>query len=312
MFGTLVIAYLFLGGAGAGALTLATVLCLLIPRENVTARLIAPNGRRTRTVLHARPVYRRFITPVYAVALVALAFGALALTADLGIADRAWYLFAMPHPTFMTLGAFSLVAALVLCLALGAAWALPQLHWSYRLVQVLQVAGLVVGFVVMAYTGFLLSDLQAVPFWHTGWLPALFILSSLSCGCAVVLGASTFSGALDFFATTARHMLVLDVVVIAVEVAVVVGFLATAMTGPYATTAAASAQSLLIGADAPGFWGGFALCGIGLPLALEIYALVTHRGTSNLTVVASAALLVGGFVLRYSVVIAGIHPLVWM
>ncbi|WP_270297394.1 NrfD/PsrC family molybdoenzyme membrane anchor subunit, partial [Eggerthella sinensis] len=40
---------------------------------------------------------------------------------------------------------------------------------------------------VMGYTGLLLSDMVSIDFWHTPWLIALFVVSSLSCGVAAIV-----------------------------------------------------------------------------------------------------------------------------
>ena len=42
----------------------------------------------------------------------------------------------------------------------------------------------------MTYTGLLLASMQAVPFWHSAWLPLLFIASDISTG--IGLGFITY------------------------------------------------------------------------------------------------------------------------
>ena len=78
----------------------------------------------------------------------------------------------------------------------GLAWAGLARRWRFAAVRVLQAALALAALAVMLYTGLLLQSLNAVPLWATPWLPALFVLSSLSCGMALVLAACVLAGGL--------------------------------------------------------------------------------------------------------------------
>lgn len=311
MFGELVIAYLFLGGMGAGSLAISSLGTLLVPRDEVAVRRSTINGRATRTVLYVPAPYQKLFGPALAVSFITLAIGSIALSVDLGQTNRAELLFLLPQPTFMTLGAYSLALALALCALLAAAWALPHLHLRYWVVRTLAVLAVADGVVVMLYTGLLLSDMQAIPLWNTPWLPPLFVASALSCGSALMLGTSVFTGAIGLFESSIRRLMKLDIVLLVVEAVLAACFIAASWKAPFAVAAVGSA-SLLHGELAPVFLAGFVGCGIGIPVLAEGYELAARGHYQVASLIASTAVFVGGIALRYSIVMAGIRPEVWI
>lgn len=303
--------YLFLGGAGGGLCVVASVLALLAPSELVAANKSALNGRSHHLVLHVTPVYRMLFGPLYACALVLLALGCLFLIADLGVSDRAVLLFTLPHPTFITFGSIVLALCMAVCLALAAVWGLALDYWRYRIVYALEIAAAVIGFAVTLYTGLLLSSVQAVPLWSSAWLPALFVVSALSCGCAFAALVAGASGASDTFSSTIRRISTTDVTLIVLEAAVVAVFLAGAIDNPY-EVAGEGARALLEGELSGIFIWCFIGCGLVVPFVFELAELITRRRRVPIELAAAICVLVGGFALRYCIVVAGMHPEVWI
>ena len=311
MFDSMVVIYLFLGGAGAGACVLLSVMGLLVRREDATAVQVQPNrGKVVRVMAASRP-YRRLFAPAYAVALVMVAIGALVLVLDLGVAGRTPLLFLEPHLTFLTFGAFALVALLAAALVLAYVWAVDSARWRWGFVRACQVACLLFGLGVVGYTGFLLSSMQAVPLWANGWVPVLFIASSLSCGCATVLMCACLSDSLASFRTTARHMLSVDLAVIVIEAIAAAGVVLAALSSPY-EVAATGARELLNGEFAVLFIAGFGVVGIAFPALVEAGSLAAGRQHVAVMLCVATAVLVGGFILRYCIVAVGMHPAVWL
>lgn len=322
MLGPLIVCYLFLGGLGAGACCVLAVLGLLTPRECVTAsREPRRTLRRRRAVLCVPHSYRRFFAPGYTAALVALVLGVVCLLADVGRADRLLLLLVSPSFSFLAVGAWALVVCAVLALVFVLAWGGYARGLSFALVQVLQVVLALVALAVMTYAGLLLQSLRAVPLWATPWLPVLFVLSALSCGAALVLATSQFTGAAQTFRSVLRRLALADALVIVLEAATTAAFLATALSGgnsgECADTAtahalAASAQTLACSEGSWVFWGGFVLVGLVIPLVLDCAFARIRRPCPPLALTTAACVLVGGFVLRYCVVEAGLHPLIAM
>lgn len=314
MLGDLIVCYLFLGGAGAGACLVLAILGLLAPRECIAAGFAFRSG--TAPVLRPPDAYRRLLAPGYAAALAALIVGMTCLLVDLGRADRLLLLATSPTASLIAVGAWALALCVLLAAALGCAWA-GLGRWRLALVRVLEVAAAAVALAVMAYTGFLLQGLAAVPLWATPWLPVLFVLSSASCGLAIVLAAAQFTGAAEPFARVLRRLAAADAVIIAAEIAVVAAFLLGALAGagteagaPTGTALAAreSAQALMVGEGAALFWGGFAVAGLAVPLVLDLAFLCVLRPRPLPVLGAAACVLTGGFILRFCIVEAGLHP----
>lgn len=186
MFNLLTTGYLFLGGAGAGALVVLGALeC-----ANVRRRFALPPARAAR-VERALALPDEFFARGWPVCFVALAAGMLCLLVDLGRPERLLNLLTSPEPSAIAVGAY----ALVLALACAGVFSLVELLDGVRVrpavVWGAAVAGVAAGLVAVAYTGVLLQGLASVLFWQTPLLPMLFSLSSLSCGIACAfLGAA--------------------------------------------------------------------------------------------------------------------------
>lgn len=322
MFGTAIVGYLFLGGAGAGACAVLAVLALLVPRDRLAVVRIDAAGAR-RPGVRIPLVYRRLMVPGYAVALVALVVAVALLLVDLGRADRLLLLL-QPKATYLSMGAYALGLCVVLAAAMALAWLGVVRLARVELLRVLSAALGLVALVVMTYTGLLLGGVAAVPLWATLWLPVLFVLSALSCGLALVTGAAYVSGAAQVFTAPVRALVRADVAVVVLEALAafaVVGWplAAAGEAGADATQMAllASAQQLAMGSLASVFWLGFVGCGPVAPVVVDVAALLVDRAAplrkaslARLLVglLACAGVLAGGLALRWCLVEAGVHP----
>ncbi len=354
MFGAAVVCYLFLGGAGAGACLLLAVGGLLVPRSRLVpappgvGSVDDTNGISGGMFGHliVSREYRRLFAPSYVCGAGALVLGIVLLAVDLGRADRLLLLVTQPHATHLVIGAYALFFCVVLAVALALVWGGFVRRMSWCMLVALEVALCVCSLVVMAYTGLLLQSLAAVPLWNTVWLPVLFVLSSASCGFALVLGTAQFTGMADVFATVLRRAMASDAGVVAAEILVAFALVAsvsanadagtaasasavladatgttgatgvtgvTGVTGATGVTgtalaAAQSAEWLLRGSGAPLFWGGFLGLGLVVPLVAETVALRLRSISANVALGLAACVLAGGFALRWCVVEAGMHP----
>ena len=163
-------------------------------------------------------------------------------------------------------------------------------------------AGVAAGLVAVAYTGVLLQGLASVLFWQTPLLPMLFSLSSLSCGIACAfLGAAFVETRRPITRPLARLALV-DGVLLVLEALVMAGYLAWSFAGE---GTALAAQALVAGDLRWAFWGGAVLCGLAAPFALE--RCLTHGNSRTQLLWIAAALLAGGFALRFCLVGAGAY-----
>ena len=331
---------------------MASVLGLLVETSDMRAlgrgALVAERGAQ----------FRRFFSAAWGASVGCLAAGVLCLALDLGRLDRlALAIFASPT-NLLVVGAWALgLCALLGLLSLawwsglfaglgrggacgaGRAGARSRLRSgdsragtaSAVAARILQVVTLVAALVAAAYTGLLLAGMASVPLWCSGWLPALFVLSALSCGAAMVMLAALAAGAADPFRRTMALLVRADRVILLLESAVLVAWLASVWVGAggaaaldqpahgTAAAALASVTAVLEGAQAVPFWCGLVGAGLVGPLVAETVWLRGTRSTvpprrslgrAAATLTSSAGVLVGGFMLRTVVVGAATAPLV--
>lgn len=296
--------YLFLAGLGAGAFFLGALVGWAkkpLPKMRRIAYIIAPVAVVVGTLVLVFDAKAGFANPLRFFYLVTnlssvMAWGVIILSA------------------FIIVSAVDLVILLV----------------KKETPKVLDVIGMVLAVCTAAYTGVLLGDAgMAFPLWNMVVLPVLFVVSAASTGMAAVL-LGTYAVAPDEAASLpqlSKAGLVLPVV----ELVLVVALLAvTAGTqGSAAVAGAASVASLMSGAYAVPFWLGFVALGLVLPFALELYrhrsggakAVIAVDGESaakapdgagsagsgkTLAFVGEAGVLIGGFMLRYLVIMAAL------
>lgn len=291
MLGDLVVWYLFLGGAGAGLLLAAAVLECLSPQALVV-------GCGSRYV--PQQAYRRFFGPAYLIGVAALSIGMLCLLVDLGRGERVLMLFLQPALSFISVGAFSLLALVVLAAFPVAVWAFGYGRFPRVFVLIVRALLIVVALVVMAYTGLFLSSMPSVPLWATPSLPVLFVASALSSGLALLVCTVVLTGSGEEFSSTLDRLRKVDAVVIACEIVALVVFVASAYAG--SETARASAERLVQGDLATLFLGLVVVLGLLVPLACEAF---NRTAAARVSVAAGAFVLVGGFFLRWCVSEAG-------
>ena len=154
--------------------------------------------------------------------------------------------------------------------------------------------GVILGVFLGFYTGILLSAFSARPFWNTGFLAPLFLVSGLSAAAAVIL----------LFARTEseRHYFTkVDIGLIAVELALISMLLTNLRTG---VGPQMDAVGLVMGGDyTVMFWLYFLLPGLLVPIILEYWELVGRRKAWMF--ISPILVLYGGYMLRHVTVTLG-------
>ena len=272
--------YLFLAGLGAGAFALGALTNWAktpAPTMKKIAFIVAPVAVAVGTLMLVVDAHAGLMNPLRFFGLVAnlgsvMAWGVIILSAFLVV---------------------SIVDLIVLLVKKGTP-------------KALDIVGAVLAVCVAAYTGVLLGDAGvAFPLWNMAVLPILFIVSAASTGIAVTLLITRLVAADEAAALPwlGKAGLVLPVL----ELALVIALLAVAgMAGGSAGAAgAASVTNLVSGPYAVAFWLGFVVIGLAVPFVLE---LMSHRGSQSkaLPMAGEACVLVGGFMLRYLVIMAAV------
>jgi len=169
------------------------------------------------------------------------------------------------------------------------------LDLSERYVKIISWVAIPSAVALGIYTGVLLSAFNARPFWNTGLLGPLFLVSGMSTAAAfIVLFAKEHA--------EKRLFTKFDLGLIAVEIVLIMLWLINLATG--------SEQQLRAleyltqgGGYAVAFWGGFFLLGLLVPLLLEFIDLMHSNRT--LAILGPVLVLLGGYMLRHITVNLG-------
>jgi len=274
-WGMEIVWYFFLGGIAAGAYFIAAL-----------ADLMGDEGDR--------PV----VNTGYLIALPLAIVLPVLLTLDLGTPGRAFNMFLrfeLQSP--MSVGSWALLGFGLFAAASAALVVLEdRLPWAPGVRKQVGLAGALFGFFIASYTGVLLGTTNR-PFWGgSNLLGALFLASAASTGVAAIVLLLQARGSLG--SRLWERLRTLDEVVLLLEVILLAGFLgllgdasAPVITGPFA----------------PIFWA-FLILGVAVPFALQFGMTFFHRkvpATRGTIALSAALLLLGGFALRYLVVVAG-------
>lgn len=286
-WGWIIALYLFLGGVGAGAYVTAAAAELL--------------GKKYEGIAKAGA----YLSPAV------LIFGSVLLLFDLGDPIRGMLIpisFVNPG-SWMAIGAWLLLILIVLGVIYAAAWqrGAPR---SVRLV--LAIIGAPVGVAVGAYTGYLISVVEFVPFWYTDLIPLLFTISAMSTGLAgaCLLALTPKFGVLTSDVEEGSSLFSkLDALLIIAEIAVIAIFIKTvAAVGGAALT---SVNLVTAGKYAIAFWGGVILLGLVVPLLFTGISLLKKSLAAKHLTYEFGLVLFGGLVLRFVILYGAVkQPIV--
>jgi formate-dependent nitrite reductase membrane component NrfD len=286
-WGWLIIAYLFLAGAGAGAF-LAAVACDLLAPD--WSKALARAGS-----LAAGP-------------LVVIGTVCLVLDLEAGLWEPWRQIYLVANPTSMiTWGV--IVLSLFIPVAFLYAAALNRLtvvgQYMEKYLRHLEVVGSVLAVGTAVYTGILIAVVNGVPFWNTPVMPVLFLASALSTGLAVaMIGAAIID--IDTIRTLSNFALG-HVIFLAVEGLVLMLLIFMSLTRT--AEAANSAQLLIGGFLSPYFWALVVVVGILVPFILSIVEYYEYGEMPKYLVVgADLCVLVGGMSLRALIIFSGTPP----
>jgi len=282
----LVAIYLFLGGVGAGAYTIGAI-----------------NGLAGEQTGLATTVGLWVSFP-------ALIVGSVCLLADLGSPMRAVLAGVKPKTSWIARGFWIITLFMILAFlhfVLNLFTDVARTPGGSTAITFISVAGIVFAVLTMAYTGILLGASKGIPFWRSGVVPVVFVISALVTGHFTIMigmvifgeGATT-SAALRIMAMEATALVVLEVLAIFF-------FLNAAYKLPDPRE---SAERIL---RMRSFVIGYFILGLGVPLALMLvlYINMAAAGTREIravSIIGAGLGLVGGLILRQAVLVCGALP----
>jgi len=303
-WGMPVILYLFLAGVGAGTVT-------------VSASVLLRGGGGGFGGRHfAIARYGALIGPLPVI------IGTSLLVFELGRPFRALNLFKLINLSPMNIGSWFLglfIVVSVLYALLFLPW--PPIIWDrlqpWR--KALAWICIPLGIGVALYTGIMLGAMPSRPFWNSPILALLFLVSALSTGIALIIFAQAMlyepppdnPAAEKRFHQSGYLLTASDLILIGFELMVIFLFIMFA----YLTVGNVkyAVAVILPGGDlAAAFWLWVVVVGLLIPIIIELIYVVPkllyHRdyeSSRTADMVISLAVLAGGFMLRYVVVIAG-------
>ena len=275
-WGMYIVWYFFVGGVAAGAYFTAALVDLFGDADD-------------------RPAVRAG----YFVALPLVLICPILLTLDLGVPLRTFNMFlsfdvrspmSVGSWALLGFGAFAAVSAFLVLLEDRLGWALP-------LRKAIGLVGSFFGFFIASYTGVLLGATNR-PIWAgSSLLGALFLTSAASTGVAAIALPLLARRALR--ARLWARLRTLDEVVLLLEALALAAFLG--LLGR-------AAAPIVSGEFAWLFWALLVVLGLAIPFALHFgmtFFPSRVRPSAAAIAVSAVLLLIGGFVLRYVVLMAG-------
>ncbi|MEM2996790.1 MAG: NrfD/PsrC family molybdoenzyme membrane anchor subunit [Candidatus Bathyarchaeia archaeon] len=214
--------------------------------------------------------------------------------------------------SMMSVGTWTITAFTIVSILTSLLW---LLNGNRILIKLLEAIGMILGFSTAAYTGILLSYARGRPFWNSPLLPWLFIITGILNGLGlVVLGIPIVAKLIprldrdfaEFFEQRSRLSESLKafggytVILLLLEILATALFLGT-VWGSYGTLA-------LVSGSLSTLFYTFLFLGLFAPLALGIYNLTMAKDENTIifgSLVGFVLVLIGGFILRYMILIAG-------
>lgn len=224
---------------------------------------------------------------------------AVFLFSDLGSKFNVYRLFRNVRTSWMSRGTWFITFFVIF----GLIYSLPTfwIPWGIDTTPglVIGIIAAILAFLVMLYTGILFGVLKRIPLWNTPALPLLYIFSALSTGMAILVLIAAFLVASlgDAFAASVPAeitIIVMELIILGVYIEIV---------RKVSATGAESVRLLLN----PLFLTAVLGTGLIVPLGLLAY---TEAGGHMLVipVLSSILVLIGGFLLRYTILKSGAYP----
>jgi formate-dependent nitrite reductase membrane component NrfD len=285
-WGWLIAVYLFLGGVGGGAYTIAAINSFL----GESLELSTSVGLW--------------------IAFPSLLIGSLFLLVDLGSPSRAVLAGMKPKTSWIARGTWIISIFMVfsfLHLILHHFTDYGNTAGGGTTINIIAVVGTIMAIGTMAYTGILLGASKGIPFWRSGVVPVVFVISAIVTGHFSIMLGVALNGNAGMVSANLHTMALEAAGLVVLELLAILFFLQAAFRQPDPRE---SAERIL---RKRMFVFGYFLLGLAVPLILMliVYLSLAQTGSRGFIVVAmigSILGLIGGLILRQAVLICGALP----
>lgn len=279
----LIAVYLFLGGVAGGAYTIAAINSFMGAELDLS------------------------ITIGLWISFPAIIIGTLFLIADLGSPTRAVLAAMKPGTSWISRGTLIISIFIVLSfihLFLHQFTSFGDTASGKSTMNIIAIAGIVFAVGTMAYTGILLGASKGIPFWRSGIVPVVFIISATVTGHFAIMLGVALSGNAAVSVALLQTMALEAIALVVFEVIAIVLFLQAAFRQPDSRE---SAERIL---RKRMFVVGYIFLGLAAPLGIMLaaYGAGMQTGINGLLAVGAVLGLLGGLILRQSVLICGALP----
>jgi formate-dependent nitrite reductase membrane component NrfD len=151
---------------------------------------------------------------------------------------------------------------------------------------------------VATYSGFVISYVSCIKFWHSAIMPVLFVVAGLTCGTGILMVIFSIMDPMQFDAIKSFALFILpaNIVIVAMHLWISTYNSATALN---------SVKTIVTGSLAWVFWGVVVVIGSAIPITIS---LVSEAGAQTLLIVNAILILAGNLALRYTILKAGMYP----
>jgi len=282
-WGGFIALYLFLGGVGGGAYTIAAI-----------------NGFLGKSMALSTTVGLWIGFP-------ALFIGSIILLADLGNPGKFFLAGLKPGTSWIARGTGIISLFMIFSFLHLVIHQFTEASKTSAGMNILAIAGIVFAIMTIAYTGLLLGASKGIPFWHSGIVPVVFVISGLVTGhFLIMIGMVIFNEGV----TTTSQLSIMAAeaaALVIVEVMAIIFFLQAAYKQPDSRE---SAERILRKGI---FVIGYVILGLGVPLVLMLilYFAMTESGLGAVlavTFIGALLGLIGGLLLRLAILVCGALP----
>ncbi len=230
------------------------------------------------------------------------------LVFDLGKKARLWRVFFRPQTSWLSRGAIFLTGAVVFGILYVAPSYISGLPWraGTALEYIMGSIAGIFAFLVILYTGFLLSGSTSIPVWNTLFLPIQFAIYAFLGGIDIIFiikALGWISVDVGIFAQIVAALLIATLVLLGIYLAIMFSARIGAREG---------VRLLITGKLSPLFIWGVFVVGLIIPIIIDLFIIFLFRNLADvvpgtLLGISATLTLIGSFLYRFTLLKAGVY-----